>query len=119
MGTVQLERVRAICLALPAASERLSHGEPTWFVGKRVFTMFADNHHNDGHLAVWLPVLAGMQMMLIEAAPEKFYKPPYVGVRGWVGIELAQIDDAELAHHIETAWRLVAPKKVRALRAGH
>lgn len=112
MSANQLDRVRSICLALPEATERLSHGEPTFFVGKRVFTMFANNHHKDGHIAIWLPVPEGMQMMLIEAAPEKFYKPPYVGVRGWVGIELAAIDDAELAHHIETAWRLIAPKKL-------
>jgi len=110
-----LDRVRAICLALPEATERLSHGEPTFFVGKRVFTMVANNHHNDGHIAVWLPVPVGMQMGLIEAEPQKFYKPPYVGVRGWVGIELAAIDDDELTHHIQSAWRLIAPKKVRAL----
>ncbi|MCB0127070.1 MAG: MmcQ/YjbR family DNA-binding protein [Caldilineaceae bacterium] len=113
MSTAQLERVRTICLALPEATERLSHGEPTFFVGKRVFTMFAGNHHNDGHIAVWLPVPEGMQMMLVEAEPQKFYKPPYVGARGWVGIELAAVDDDELAHHIHTAWRLIAPKKLR------
>ncbi len=113
MSANQLERVRAICLALPETTERLSHGEPTFFVGKRVFTMFANNHHNDGHIAVWLPVPEGMQLLLLDAAPEKFYKPPYVGVRGWVGIALAAIEDDELAHHIQTAWRLIAPKKVR------
>ncbi len=114
MNESPIERVRAICLALPEATERLSHGEPTFFVGKRVFTMFANNHHDDGHVAVWLPVPEGMQPMLIEADPEKFYKPPYVGVRGWVGIELAEIDDEEMRHHIQTAWRLIAPKKVRS-----
>ena len=118
MAQDQVARVRAICLALPGTSERLSHGEPTFFVGKKVFTMFANNHHNDGRLAVWIPVPAGAQPMLIEANPEKFFKPPYVGVRGWVGIVLAQIDDAELAHHLETAWWLIAPKRRRGSSAG-
>ena len=109
-----LQRLRHICLALPGVTERLSHGEPTFFVGKKVFAMFANNHHNDGHVAVWLPVPSGAQPMLIDGAPQKFFKPPYVGVRGWVGIELAAIDDDELAHHITTAWRLIAPAKLRA-----
>ena len=113
MRTEQLERVRGICLALPAATEKLSHGEPTFFVGKKVFAMFANNHHNDGRVAVWLPVPPGMQPMLIEASPEKFFKPPYVGVRGWVGIHLAQIDEEELTFHLHTAYRQIAPKKLR------
>jgi hypothetical protein len=113
MNDDQIQRVRQICLALHGANERLSHGEPTFFVGKKVFAMFANNHHNDGHVAVWIPVPPGAQAMLIAAAPEKFYKPPYVGVRGWVGIELAQIDDEELAYHLRTAWALLAPKRLR------
>ena len=113
MSEQQLERVRAICLALPGTEERLSHGEPTFFIGKRVFTMFADNHHNDGHIAVWLPVPEGAQTGLIDAAPHKFYRPPYVGHRGWVGIELSEIDTDELTHHIHTAWSLIAPKRLR------
>jgi len=114
MSPDHLTRIRTICTVLPGVTERLSHGEPTFFVGKRVFAMFANNHHQDGRVAVWLPVPAGMQAMLLEADGQKFFKPPYVGVRGWVGIELAHIDDAELAHHLETAWRLIAPKKVKA-----
>jgi hypothetical protein len=115
MRIEQLERVRHICLALPEAMEKLSHGEPTFFVGKKVFAMFANNHHNDGRVAVWLPVPPGMQPMMIEASPEKFFKPPYVGVRGWVGIELAQIDDDELTFHLHTAYRQIAPKQLRLL----
>ena len=112
-----LARVRTICLALPSVEERLSHGEPTFFIGKKVFTMFANNHHNDGRIAVWIPVPAGAQMGLIEAAPHKFFKPPYVGHRGWVGIELVEIDTDELTHHIQTAWRLIAPKRPQKARA--
>lgn len=115
MSVEQLVRVQRICLALPEATEKLSHGEPTFFVGKKVFAMFANNHHNDGRIAVWLPVPPGMQPMMIEASPEKFFKPPYVGVRGWVGIQLAQIDDDELTHHIHTAYRQIAPKRLRLL----
>jgi len=115
MSEEQLQRLRQICLALPEASEKLSHGEPTFFVRKKVFAMFANNHHNDGHLAVWLPAPAGMQTMLIEASPEKFFKPPYVGVRGWVGIELPRISDEELAFHLHNAYRQIAPKTLRLL----
>ena len=113
MSEKQLQRLRQLCLALPEASEKLSHGEPTFFVRKKVFAMFANNHHNDGRLAVWLPVPPGMQTMLIEAAPEKCFKPPYVGVRGWVGIELAQMSDEELTYHLHNAYRQIAPQKLR------
>ena len=107
-----LARVRRLCLALPEASERLSHGEPTFFVGKKVFVMFADNHHGDGRVAVWLPVPPGMQAALIEEKPGVYFRPPYVGHRGWVGVELAPISDDELAFHVRTAWELVAPKRL-------
>ncbi len=110
-----LTRIRRICLALPETSERLSHGEPTYFVHKKVFVMFANNHHHDGHVAVWLPVSPGLQEVLIASAPEKYFKPPYVGVRRWVGIELAAVNDEELTTHIREAWRLIAPQKVQAL----
>ena len=110
----QLERVRRICSNLPETTEKLSHGEPTFFVKNKVFVMFADNHHNDGHIAVWLPVPSGFQTTLTENAPETFFKPPYVGVRGWVGIELDRITDKDLTYHIEVAWELIAPKRLLA-----
>jgi hypothetical protein len=97
---------------MPGAWEKLSHGEPTFFVGKKVFAMFSNNHHNDGRIAVLCPAAPGIQAMLIEADPEKFYKPPYVGVRGWVGIQLNRILDEELASHLRQAWRMIAPKKL-------
>jgi hypothetical protein len=114
MRNDQLERVRRICSTLPETTEKLSHGEPTFFVKNKVFVMFADNHHNDGHIAVWLPVPSGFQTTLIESAPETFFKPPYVGVRGWVGIELDRIMDKDLTYHIEVAWELIAPKRLLA-----
>lgn len=75
--------------------------------------MFSNNHHNDGHIAVCVPAAIGIQEALIEAAPDKFYRPPYVGVRGWVGIELNRVSDEELAFHIQEAWRLIASKKLQ------
>jgi uncharacterized protein YdhG (YjbR/CyaY superfamily) len=109
----QLERVRRICATMPTVSEKLSHGTPTFFVekDKGVFTMFADNHHQDGHLAVWLPARPGLQAALIEDAPETYFKPPYVGSSGWIGIELDQIRDEALEIHVREAWELAARKK--------
>jgi hypothetical protein len=107
----QLQRVRRACLALPDASEKLSHGEPTFFVKKRVFAMFSNNHHNDGHVAVLLPAPPGLQEALIEEAPHAYYRPPYVGGSGWIGVELDQVSDAALAGHIAEAYRLITRKK--------
>ena len=111
-GDEAIERVRRICLGLPGTWEKLSHGEPTWFVGKKVFAMFSNNHHNDGHVAVTVPAAIGIQEMLIKKSPKKFYSPPYVGCRGWIGIEVNRVNDKELAQHIKEAWRLIAPKKL-------
>jgi hypothetical protein len=110
-----LGRVRRICAALPECTEKLSHGEPTFFVRRKVFAMFANNHHNDGHIAVWVPVSPGLQPALIENSPEKFFHPPYVGVRGWVGIDLEHIGDDELASHLRQAWQLIAPKRSQGM----
>lgn len=113
-GNKQIERVRRICLALPETWEKISHGEPTWFVGKKVFAMFSNNHHHDGHIAVTVPAAIGIQEMLIKKSPKKFYRPPYVGPSGWVGIELIQVSDKELTLHIHEAWRLIAPRKLQS-----
>src|ERR1700724_697062 len=101
----QLHRVRRICLALPGATEKLSHGEPTFFVKKRVFAMFSNNHHKDGHIGVWIPALPGEQKALTSRFPAIYYRPPYVGVKGWIGIELDQIGDEELGAHLTEAWK--------------
>ena len=114
MSEKHLKRVRRICFALPETTEKLSHGEPTFFVRKKVFAMFSNNHHNDGHIAVTMPAPPGVQAMLIDGTPEKYYRPPYVGGAGWIGIELGRINDEELEFHIREAWRLIAPKKLQA-----
>jgi hypothetical protein len=98
-------------MALPGTTEKLSHGEPTFFVRKRVYAMFASNHHHDGHIAVWIPAAPGAQATLIRAAPDTYFKPPYVGGAGWVGIELDRVGDDELAVHIREAWQLISRKK--------
>jgi hypothetical protein len=112
MSTQQIVRVRQLCLALPETSEKLSHGEPTFFVGKKVFVMFADNHHDDGRVAVWLPAPPGARPSLIESSPDVYFRPPYVGHRGWVGIELDHINDEDLRYHIRVAWELIAPRRL-------
>jgi len=108
-----LRRVRRICSAMPECTEKLSHGEPTFFVRKKVFAMFANNHHDDGHIAVWIAAPPGLQGILVQSSPKTFFKPPYVGVRGWVGIELDCISDEDLAAHIRDAWQLIVPMKLR------
>jgi uncharacterized protein YdhG (YjbR/CyaY superfamily) len=111
----QLARVRRLCAKLPSVFEKLSHGTPTFFVEKNkgVFAMFADNHHQDGHLALWVPVKEGLQPLLIEDAPGTYYKPPYVGPSGWVGIELGQIRDDALQEHLREAWNIVSRSRTR------
>ena len=119
MTETNLERVRKICFELPETEERLSHGEPTFFAGgKRVFVMYADNHHEDGRVAVWLPAPAGMQEMLVASEPGTFFRPPYVGHKGWIGVGLDAISDEDLAFYIRNGWRLVAPKKRVAMADG-
>lgn len=107
-------RIRRICLSFPEAWEKLSHGEPTFFVRKKVFATCSINHHNDGHIAVVIPAPIGVQAMLIEAEPKKYYRPPYVGGAGWVGIELPRVTDKELNLHLREAWKLIAPEKLHA-----
>lgn len=96
----------------PETAERLSHGEPTFFAGKRVFAMCSSNHHQDGHTAVLVPAPPGMQELLLRTSPAVYYRPPYVGGNGWIGIELDRISDKDLEGHIHDAWRMVAPKKL-------
>jgi hypothetical protein len=111
LGEEHLQRVRRICNTLPETTEKLSHGEPTFFAKKRVYAMFANNHHNDGHIAVWLAAPPGLQAMLVKSEPAKFFRPPYVGVYGWIGIELGSLSDEELSVHLVEAWRIITEKQ--------
>jgi hypothetical protein len=116
-----LARLRSLCLALPETSERLSHGAPTFFVGgKRAFVMVLTNHHGDGRFALWCAAEEGVQPMLVEADPERFFVPPYVGHRGWLGLRLdRRLDWEEIAGMVEDAYAEVAPARlVEAARLG-
>lgn len=117
---VQLARVRAACLALPQSSERLSHGGPAFFIrDKKCFVMFLDDHHEDGRLAIWCAAPDGVQAEMVETEPERFFRPPYVGHRGWLGVHLRAVDDDELSAIVTEAFRTVAPPTVlRELDAG-
>ncbi|WP_007023309.1 MmcQ/YjbR family DNA-binding protein [Saccharomonospora iraqiensis] len=110
-----LEALRRICLALPEVSERLSHGEPAWFVrGKKTLATYADHHHDD-RVAFWCPASAGVQEELVAEDPERFFRPPYVGHRGWLGVRLdVDVDWAEVTEIVTDAYRLVAPKSLAA-----
>jgi hypothetical protein len=99
-------------MRFPGVSERMSHGEPSWFAGKRQFAMTADHHHDD-RLSVWCAAPPGAQEMLISADPKRFFRPPYVGQRGWLGVYLdVEVDWEELAAIVERAYRQVAPKSL-------
>src|SRR5262245_59412940 len=106
----QIKRLRRLCLSIPGTIEKISHGEPTFFTPKRVFAMFANNHHDDGHVAVWLPAGPGVQEALIEEAPQIYFRPPYVGGAGWVGVEISKIKDDVLGSLIREAYHLIAAK---------
>ncbi len=109
-----LERIRELCLALPETSERPSHGAPTFFVrGRRSFLMVLTNHHGDGRFAIWCAAPDGVQTMLVEADPERYFVPPYVGHRGWLGVRLdLDLDGNELAGIVEDAYAEVAPARL-------
>ena len=111
-----LERVRQICLALPETSERLSHGAPTFFVrGKRAFMMVLTDHHGDGRFALWCAAPDGLQRILVESDAERFFVPPYVGHRGWLGMRLDRgLDWDDVAGIAEDAYAQVAPPALLA-----
>ena len=116
----ELVRLRAVCLALPEVSERLSHGSPAWFVrGKKTVATFADDHHGDGRLAFWCPAPPGVQEAMVAEEPERFFRPAYVGPSGWLGVRLDRDPDwDEITGIIEDAYRKVAPKRLVALLDG-
>lgn len=115
-----LAGIREICLGLPETSERLSHGAPSFFVkDKRCFVMVLTNHHGDGRFAIWCAAGDGVQAMLIQADPDRFFRPPYVGGRGWLGVRLDRgLDWDELAGIVEDAYAEVAPAKLVEVARG-
>jgi len=111
-----LDKLRPLCLAMPEATERLSHGEPTWFVrGKKTFVTYS-NHHHDDRLAFWCAAPDGAQEALVALDPVRFFVPPYVGHRGWLGVylDVPGVDWDQVADLVTDAWRVVAPRKLVA-----
>ncbi|MCW2528375.1 MAG: hypothetical protein JWM76_3235 [Pseudonocardiales bacterium] len=107
-------RLRAICLALPEVTERVSHGEVSFFAGKQ-FVSIDDHHHGADRLAFWCAAPPGVQEQLIDQDPTQFFRPPYVGHRGWVGVRIdADPDWEEIAQIVRGAYRQIAPKRLLA-----
>ena len=113
-----IDKVRSICMALPDTAEVVAWGEPTWRVGGKLFAMFDTHHHGHPHLSVWIAAEPETQSGLIEADCERFWRPPYVGHKGWVAIV---VDDADppwdmIGSLIADAHRLITPAPKRPRR---
>ena len=111
-----VEQLRRICLALPESNERLSHGEPSFFVrDKKQFVMLDNHHHGVEHLAFWCAAPPGVQEELMAGNPEQYFRPPYVGHRGWIGVRIDREPDwSEIAEIVRDAYRQVAPRGLTA-----
>jgi hypothetical protein len=110
-----LVRLRKLCLALPEAHEVEAWGEPTFRVRNKIFAMYAraSNHHGGGRHGVWCKASPVNQRLMVEAAPDRFFVPPYVGPSGWIGVWLdGKIDWKELADLLRDSYRMIAPKKL-------
>jgi hypothetical protein len=110
-----LGRTRAICSAFPEVTERLSHGAPTWFVRDRktFVTLWLDGHHDVEFPHLWCAAPPGAQEELVAEDPDRFFRPAYVGHRGWLGVRMdGEVDWAEVAELCADAYRTVAPKRL-------
>jgi len=106
-----LERLRAICLALPEANESGGVGDPSFKVQEKIFAM---QHRMDQRMSLWCKAPAGAQSILVNSAPERFFVPPYVGRHGWIGLWLDAITDwDEVTDLVEESYRMTAPKRLR------
>lgn len=108
-----LTKLRKLIATLPETSEKISHGAPTWWGGRKTFATFHDNHHGDGRVAVWIKSTFEEQTTLVEAKPEVFFVPPYVGPSGWVGVRLdrKKVDWDGVRDLLEDGWRMVVTKR--------
>jgi predicted DNA-binding protein (MmcQ/YjbR family) len=110
-----IEQLREVCLALPDATEQIAWGEPTWRVRGKIFAQLDDHHHGSGHVSVWLPAPPGAQEALIDADPARFFRPPYVGHRGWIAVVLDTDPDWDMvASLVAQAHDMIgAPRRAR------
>jgi hypothetical protein len=109
------ERIRAICMELPGVTEKLSHGAPAFFAGRQFLMLWVDGHHDNGFPHLWCAAPPGAQSELVTSEPDRFFRPPYVGGRGWIGVRLdGTIDWDEIRTVCEEAFRTVASKKLIA-----
>ena len=116
MAPEPIDHLRAICLALPEAEEREAWGDPTFRVRGKIFAM---EKHGDGRVSLWCKAEPGSQMVLVGADPKRFFVPPYVGHKGWVGMRLDDNPDwDEVAELVKRSYRLIAPKRLAALLTG-
>lgn len=107
-----LKRIRAMIAKLPETSEKLSHGAPTWWGGKKTFATIHDGHYDDGKPSLWIKAADGQQEALMEAHPARFFRPKYLGASGWVGIRLRSNSNwKEIEALLLDGYRLVAPKR--------
>ena len=114
-----LARVRKLCLAFPETNERPSHGAPSFFIrDKSPFVMVMNDHHGDGRFAIWCAAPDGAQEMLVASDPDRFFRPPYVGHRGWIGVRLERPNWKLIAAVLDDAYRRIAPAKLVALIDG-
>jgi hypothetical protein len=108
-----IDRVRAICLALPEAIEKMAWGEPTFRIRDKIFAQYEDNHHDSGIVGLWCKAPDGLQEMLVQADPERFYVPKYVGHRGWIGIRMeGDVPWDHVADLVRDSYRMTAPKRL-------
>jgi hypothetical protein len=111
-----VQRLGELCLPLPDVTERPTHGEPGFFVrDKKLFAMLDDHHHGADHLGFWCAAPPGAQEAYVADDPHHYYRPPYVGHRGWIGVRIDEVPDwAAIAEIVRDAYRQVAPEAVRA-----
>jgi hypothetical protein len=108
-----LPKLKRICLALPEAKVSVNHGHPCFTVREKTFVMFMRNHHGDGRVAIWCKAPPGDQADMVESDPTRFFVPPYVGPRGWIGVRLDRKPNWKLVETIvRESWRMTAPKRL-------
>ncbi len=107
--------VRQVCLSFPEAEEFVSHGSPNFRVRGKTFATYVVNHHGDGRIALWINAPAGAQEQHTRSAPKHFFVPPYVGPRGWLGVNLDQgLDWKRIARLVREAYEKTAPPALAA-----